>query len=67
MAQTLTQDDLDAITLAVWNAPYAGYTAAGTFGKLMDLLRKSNLLIEGTVSASPTPTTTAPSTALTRL
>ena len=43
---------------AVWDEPYAGHTTAGTFGKLMDILRKANTVIEGTIQASPTPTTT---------
>ena len=43
---------------AVWDEAYSGHTTAGTFGKLMDTLRKSNNVIEGTILASPTPTTT---------
>jgi hypothetical protein len=43
---------------AVWDEAYSGHTTAGTFGKLMDILRKSNNVIEGTILASPTPTTT---------
>ena len=43
---------------AVWDEAYSGHTTAGTFGKLMDILRKSNTVIEGTILASPTPTTT---------
>ncbi|MFO0202509.1 MAG: hypothetical protein ACK528_05200, partial [Alphaproteobacteria bacterium] len=43
---------------AVWDEAYAGHTTAGTFGKLMDILRKANTVIEGTIQASPTPTTT---------
>jgi hypothetical protein len=43
---------------AVWDEAYAGHTTAGTFGKLMDTLRKSNTVIEGTILSSPTPTTT---------
>jgi hypothetical protein len=48
-----------AIADAVWDEAYSGHTTAGTFGKLMDILRKSNTVIEGTILASPTPTTTA--------
>jgi len=48
---------------AVWDAPYADHTTAGTFGKLMDLLRKANRAIDGEVSG--TPTTTAFDTNLT--
>jgi hypothetical protein len=47
-----------AIADAVWDEAYSGHTTAGTFGKLMDILRKSNNVIEGTILASPTPTTT---------
>jgi hypothetical protein len=43
---------------AVWDEAYSGHTTAGTFGKLMDTLRKSNNVIEGTILSSPTPTTT---------
>jgi len=47
-----------AIADSVWDEAYSGHTTAGTFGKLMDTLRKSNNVIEGTILASPTPTTT---------
>lgn len=47
-----------AVADAVWDEPYNQHTTAGTFGKLMDILRKSNTVIEGTILASPTPTTT---------
>ena len=48
---------------AVWDAAYASHTSAGTFGKLMDILRKANRAIDGEVSG--TPTTTAFDTNLT--
>jgi hypothetical protein len=44
---------------AVWDALYASYKAAGTFGKLMDQLRKSNLSVDGTVTNTTTPTASA--------
>jgi hypothetical protein len=47
-----------AIADAVWDEAYSGHTTAGTFGKLMDTLRKANNIIEGTILATPTPTTT---------
>ncbi len=47
-----------AIADAVWDEAYNQHTTAGTFGKLMDTLRKSNNIIEGTILATPTPTTT---------
>jgi hypothetical protein len=43
---------------AVWDEAYSTHTTAGTFGKLMDTLRKANTVLEGTIQASPTPTTT---------
>ncbi len=43
---------------AVWDESYSTHTTAGTFGKLMDTLRKANNIIEGTILATPTPTTT---------
>jgi len=48
--------DVDAIADGVWDEPYASHTAAGTFGKLMDLLRKANRAIDGGVSGTPTTT-----------
>lgn len=56
MAQTLTQEDLDAIADAVWNEAYNQHTTAGTFGKLMDLIRKANYVVEGEVTAAISPT-----------
>ena len=46
------------VAAAVWNAAYASYNTAGSFGKLMDIIRKSNLTIEGAVAGTGTPTTT---------
>jgi hypothetical protein len=43
---------------AVWDEQYSQHTTAGTFGKLMDIMRKANTLIEGTVTAAVTPNTT---------
>ena len=56
----LTQSE---VADAVWDEDYASHTTAGTFGKLMDLLRKANRAIDGEVSG--TPTTTAFDTNLT--
>ena len=42
---------------AVWDESYAAHTTAGTFGKLMDTIRKSNLSIDGEVTSAITPTT----------
>jgi hypothetical protein len=57
-ANTTTPPTAAANADAVWDEPYNQHTTAGTFGKLMDTLRKSNTVIEGTILASPTPTTT---------
>ena len=61
--KTIETADLTDTENAVWDASYASHTTAGTFGKLMDLLRKANRAIEGEVSG--TPTTTAFDTNLT--
>jgi hypothetical protein len=52
-------DATDSITAAVWDAPYNQHKTAGTFGKLMDILRKANTVIEGTVTSAVTPTATS--------
>jgi len=57
-ASYTTPPTVGAIADAVWDEAYSGHTTAGTFGKLMDTLRKSNNVIEGTILATPTPTTT---------
>lgn len=54
-ASALATDAVTEITGGVWDEAYAGHTVAGSFGKLMDILRKSNYVTEGTVSASGTP------------
>ena len=46
----------DVIADYVWDEAYNQHTQAGTFGKLMDILRKANTLIEGTVTSAITPT-----------
>jgi len=51
-------DLISAIADGVWDEPYAGHTTAGSFGKLLDTIRKANLTIDGTVSNAITPTTT---------
>lgn len=55
---TVTPPTAATIADAVWDEAYSGHTTAGTFGKLMDVLRKSNTVLEGTILASPTPTAT---------
>jgi hypothetical protein len=57
-AVTASTAVINAIADQVWDEAYNQHTTAGTFGKLMDTLRKANTVLEGTVLASPTPTTT---------
>ena len=52
---------------AVWDEPYNQHTTAGTFGKLLDILRKANYVTEGTVAAGGTPTNTVFRTSLTNV
>jgi hypothetical protein len=54
-----------AIADAVWNEAYNQHTTAGTFGKLMDILRKANYVSDGSVASGGTPTTTVFRTDLT--
>ena len=56
--QTIATTQINAMADQVWDEAYSQHTTAGTFGKLMDTLRKANTVLEGTVLASPTPTTT---------
>ena len=53
---TVTPPTAGTIADAVWDEAYNQHTTAGTFGKLMDILRKANTLIEGTVTSAITPT-----------
>jgi hypothetical protein len=57
-AVTASTAVVNAIADQVWDEAYSQHTTAGTFGKLMDTLRKANTVLEGTILASPTPTTT---------
>lgn len=56
---------LPNIAAAIWNKDYASHNIAGTFGKLLNTIRKSNLSIEGQVTATSTPTTLTFTTNLT--
>jgi hypothetical protein len=49
--------NIAAIADAVWDEPYAQHNIAGSFGKLLNTIRKSNLAIEGEVTNAITPTT----------
>ncbi len=64
-ASALATDAVGEIADGVWDEAYAGHTTAGTFGKLMDILRKANYVTEGSVAAGGTPTTTSFRTNLT--
>jgi hypothetical protein len=56
----LSANGADAdVTAAVWDAPYNQHKTAGSFGKLMDILRKANTVVEGTVTSAATPTATS--------
>lgn len=48
--------DKDALVDLFYEEPYADHQTAGTYGKLFDIIRKSNLSIDGTVTANPTTT-----------
>ncbi len=43
---------------STWDSEYAKHKLSGTFGKLIDILRKANMAVEATVLASPAPTST---------
>lgn len=64
-ASALATDASAEVADAVWDEAYAGHTTAGTFGKLLDILRKANFVTEGSVAAGGTPTTTSFRTNLT--
>jgi hypothetical protein len=49
---------LAAIADAVWDEDNRDHLLAHSTGKNLDTIRKGNLLVEGTVLSSPTPTTT---------
>jgi hypothetical protein len=64
-ASALATDAVGELADGVWDEAYAGHTTAGTFGKLLDTLRKANYITEGSVAAGGTPTTTSFRTNLT--
>jgi hypothetical protein len=49
--------NIAAIADAVWDEAYADHNIAGSFGKLLNTIRKANLAIEGEVTNAITPTT----------
>ena len=56
-ASKVAADVSAEIADAVWNEDYASHTSAGTFGKLLDILRKANLSVDGATSGTPTVNT----------
>lgn len=42
------------VASSVWGAPYSQYKDEGTFGRILDILLKSNLIGEGEVQGTPT-------------
>jgi hypothetical protein len=58
-ANTTTPPTAAAIADAIWDEDNRDHLLAHSTGKNLDTIRKSNLLVEGTILASPTPTTTA--------
>jgi hypothetical protein len=64
-AAALATDAVGEIADGVWDEAYSSHTAAGSFGKLLDTLRKANYVTEGSVAAGGTPTTTVFRTNLT--
>jgi hypothetical protein len=55
---SLTTGERGSIADAVWDEDNRDHLSAHSTGKNLDTIRKKNLLVEGTVLASPTPTTT---------
>jgi hypothetical protein len=58
-ANTTTPPTVGSIADAVWDEDNRDHLSAHSTGKNLDTIRKSNLLVEGTILASPAPTTTA--------
>lgn len=56
VVETPAAESAADIADAVWDEAYADHKSAGTFGKLMDTLRKSNLAMDGEITANPTTT-----------
>ena len=53
-AYTGTPPTVGQIADQVWDESYSAHNIAGSFGKLMDVIRKANLSTEGTVAGTPT-------------
>ena len=56
-AVELDPTSVNAVADQVWDEAYADHNTAGSFGKLLNTIRKANLAIDGTVSVAITPTT----------
>jgi hypothetical protein len=56
MAAALDSATIAAVADQVWDEAYADHNTAGSFGKLLNTIRKSNLAIDGVVSNAITPT-----------
>ena len=56
-AVELDPASVNAVADQVWDEAYADHNTAGSFGKLLNTIRKANLAIDGTVSVAVTPTT----------
>jgi hypothetical protein len=56
MAAALDSTTIAAVADQVWDEAYADHNTAGSFGKLLNIIRKSNLAIDGVVSNAITPT-----------
>jgi hypothetical protein len=56
---------LPVLAGAVWNKDFASHNFAGTFGRLLNNIRKSKLSTEGTVTTAATPTSLVFTTSLT--
>jgi hypothetical protein len=57
MTAELDSASVNAVADQVWDEAYADHNTAGSFGKLLNTIRKANLTIDGTVSNAITPTT----------
>jgi hypothetical protein len=52
----LDSSSVSAVADQVWDEDYADHNSAGSFGKLLNTIRKSNLAIEGVVTNAVSPT-----------
>jgi len=57
-AVELDSASVNAVADQVWDESYADHNGAGSFGKLLNTIRKANLAIEGTVTNAASPAAT---------